>query len=509
MDKDIKSIINKYKKESKKDGFKTRTSKDLQKDRDKIKSGYVKKLIFSFVATLLLVASWKFFTGDYTPIQRATDQEILIADNIEAGSGEPFVEILKDNIENLKNEIQALKNEYNEKLHAQEKEYQTKLDEVKEKARKAIEEQDSKNQALISKKDDNSTDEKIIAVRNSLLSEIEQLRESLKSIIAEKKETLPVYEKQYANAVDAVNNDILKSEVLTDMDTKGTKEGDSSEPKYVFEQYDIRKLKAEVDEQIVLNDNKNNENNETLKYEITVGLSQALLITGVQAPTFGEGRENPKPVMVSFTSPVLLANDYKANITDCVGVGAAVGNMNTKRAEITITRLSCVMEQNGEKYKVSAPVKGFVIGRDGAYGVPGRLVDSGAKVVMRQLQVGFLQGVASAFQYSQAGLQGAYLTNGTIGELPKPKNMALSGASNAASTGLNSLASYYTSMMEGLYPTISVRAGVSIDVFWPKDHTITLQKVKLYDVDDQGDYQDSIDFPFQTESDEELVYDSW
>lgn len=511
MSKNLKNIINKYKKESKKDGFKTRTNKDLQKDRDKIKSGYMKRLVLAFVGTLIITALWKLFTGDYTPIQRGGEEQgVLLSDNIDSGEGEPSIEIMKGDIAKVKEEMDGLKNEYEDKLHAQQAEYQKKLAEVEEKAKHALEEQAKKNTELSKNKDDNTTDEKVAAVRNSLTSQIDMLKESMKMLISRKNENLPSYKMQDANAIGSVEDDkALKNEVLVDdNEDEASIIRDPDAPKYVFEEYSIGNLGESADVQAVLD---TAEKNTTIDLEITTGLSEGLLVTGVQAPTFGQGKENPKPVMVTFTSPVLLANDETANITDCVGVGAAVGNMNTKRAEITVTRLSCIMEQHGEKYKVSAKVKGFLMGRDGAYGVPGRLVDSGSKVVMRQLQVGFLQGVASAFQFSQGrGLNSVGGTNvSTISQLPNAETAMYQGVSGAASTGLNSLAAYYTSMMDGLYPTVSVMAGVSVDVFWPEDTKIKLEKVKLYDVSDSGNSHESIEHPFQTEADEELVYDSW
>lgn len=508
MNKDSKSIIDKYKKEANKDGFKTRTNKDLQNDRDKIKSGYIKKAIIIFVVTLVLMASWKFIIGDYEPIQRGgVHKGELLTDSIDAGTGEPSIELLKGDLAAVKKNINGLKGEYEDKLHDQQVEYQKKLAELEEKNKRAFEAQIKKEaEALENKKDDNATDEKVAEIRNSFTSQIEQLKESMKMLVARKDENLPTYTR---NSVGTIGDNVLNDEVL--IDSNGTETPiarDPDKPKYVFEQYAIGNLGEGADAQSVL---ASADQNTSATFEITTGLSQALLITGVQAPTFGEGKENPKPVMVSFTSPILLANDETANITDCVGVGVAIGNMNTKRAEITITRLSCIMEQHGEKYKVSTKVKGFLMGRDGSYGVPGRLVDSGSKVVMRQLQVGFLQGVASAFQYSQgSATYGATGTNvSTVGQFPGANTAMYQGTSSAASTGLNSLANYYTSMMEGLYPTVSVMAGVSVDVFWPDDQKITLEKVKLYDVDDRGNSGESIDQPFQTEADEELVYDSW
>lgn len=512
MKKDTKSIVDKYKKESKRDGFNTRTNRDLQKDRDKIKSGYMKMLVFAFVGTLILTAAYKFITGDYTPIQRGTESTgVLLKDSIDLGDREPSIELLKGDIAKVKKDMSGLKSEYEDKLQAQQAEYQKRIAEIEAKARLALEKQSKKNAEMKNKNgDNNNTEEKIAEVRNSFSSQIEQLKKSMKMLISKKDENLPSYKKNNSNAVGSVGDDkTLKNEVLVD-GGEGTKTvlGDPDKPKYVFEQYTIGNLGAGADVQAVLD---TAEKNTTIEFEITTGLSEGLLITGVQAPTFGEGKENPKPVMVSFTSPVLLANEETANITDCVGVGSAVGNMNTKRAEITVTRLSCIMEQYGQKFKVSAKVKGFLMGRDGAYGVPGRLVDSGSKVVMRQIQVGFLQGVASAFQYSQGtGIYGVGGTNvSTIGQLPDSQTAMYQGASNAASTGLNSLAAYYTSMMDGLYPTVSVMAGVSVDVFWPEDTKIKLEKVKLYDVTDRGNSGESVDQPFQTEADEELVYDSW
>jgi hypothetical protein len=186
--------------------------------------------------------------------------------------------------------------------------------------------------------------------------------------------------------------------------------------------------------------------------------------------------------------------------------------MNTRRAEITITKLNCILEKEGRTYKVEKKVVAYLIdGKDGAYGLKGRLVDSGARIVMRQLQIGFLQGVTQAFQTAlQPPVQQTATTSGilTAPVLPSFGASSQYGAVSGGVSGLNALADYYKQMMDGLYPTISVRAGREVGVFWRGGETITLKGTRLFSVTGRINDEDR-NQPFATESSEELEYETW
>ncbi|CAA6816248.1 MAG: F-type type IV conjugative transfer system protein TraB [uncultured Campylobacterales bacterium] len=232
---------------------------------------------------------------------------------------------------------------------------------------------------------------------------------------------------------------------------------------------------------------------------IMTGFSKALLITGVAAPTFGQGLQNPKPVILTVESDLIIANDDTEDLKNCMLLGTATGNMNSSRAEIQITRLSCsITQRDGKKYKIeqSGSPLGWVIGEDGKYGLKGRLVDSSSKVIMRELMVGFLQGVSEAF--ANQGDKNDGTTDISLG--------ASSGAGTGAGQAFDNLAEYYKKMLDGLYPVIDVKAGRKVTILF-KGSTPT-QETRYRSVEVQ-ERRDSGAYNSNNAEEIEIGYQNW
>ncbi|WP_456469996.1 TrbI/VirB10 family protein [Caminibacter sp.] len=244
---------------------------------------------------------------------------------------------------------------------------------------------------------------------------------------------------------------------------------------------------------------------EKLSYHLMTGFTKATLITGVSAPTFSAGVINPKPVLLSVNGNAIIANDQQENISDCMLIGKATGNMNTSRAEILITRISCSIptSQPGVYKKIEAignPV-GWVIGEDGKYGLRGRLVDSAGKLITRQIMVGFLQGVSQAFAPSNA--LPVTLQSPDENSVTKKTASAFSqGTASGVSNAFSSLAEYYKKMLDGMYPYVDVMAGRKVTVLLKGFQDIKITKYKKVDISERDgengneevDYEVQIDY---------------
>jgi len=257
-------------------------------------------------------------------------------------------------------------------------------------------------------------------------------------------------------------------------------------------------LDMEVQKQLTTKKVKKEEN---IPYHLMTGFTKGILITGVSAPTFSAGLINPKPVLISVNGKAIIANDQHENIKDCLLIGKATGNMNTSRAEILITRISCSIPTNtpGVYKKIEAtgnPI-GWVIGEDGKYGLRGRLVDSAGKVIVRQLTVGFLQGVSQAF--APASILPANLQATTTSPI-KNTNAALArGTTTGLSNAFASLAEYYKKMLDGMYPYVDVMAGRRVTILLKGFQDIKITKYRKVDVSNvqsngEEEYEVQIDY---------------
>jgi hypothetical protein len=226
---------------------------------------------------------------------------------------------------------------------------------------------------------------------------------------------------------------------------------------------------------------------ENVSYHLMTGFTKATLITGVSAPTFSTGVINPKPILLSVDGRGVIANDQHENIKDCLLIGKATGNMNTSRAEILITRISCsIPTDNPHIYKkieaIGNPI-GWIIGEDGKYGLRGRLVDSAGKVITRQIMIGFLQGVSQAFAPSAI----MPMQTTTTSPLKNASNNIGSSVTSGISNAFSSLAEYYKKMLDGMYPYIDVMAGRKVTVLLKGFQDIKVTKYKKVDISQESE----------------------
>jgi conjugal transfer pilus assembly protein TraB len=168
--------------------------------------------------------------------------------------------------------------------------------------------------------------------------------------------------------------------------------------------------------------------------------------------------------------------------------------MNSSRAEILVTRLSCsATKEDGSRVKIeheAAPI-GWVIGEDGKYGVSGRLVDSAGKILTRQLSVGFLQGVSMAFATPNMGVV-PYGSTSIIN--CDTVNRGLStGASQGVGTAFNSLADYYTKMLDGVYPYVDVKPGRKVTILFKGFEDVVKTEYEAITINDDSFIESDIE----------------
>lgn len=228
--------------------------------------------------------------------------------------------------------------------------------------------------------------------------------------------------------------------------------------------------------------NNKKKSQENIPYHLMTGFTTATLITGVSAPTFSVGLLNPKPVLLSVDGRSIIANDQQENIKDCLLIGKATGNMVTSRAEILITRISCSIPTDNpyvyKKIEASGNPIGWVIGEDGKYGLRGRLVDSAGKLILRQIMVGFLQGVSQAFAPSSV----LPVSNTSTSPIKNANTALTTGMANGASSAFGSLAEYYKKMLDGMYPYVDVMGGRKVTVLIKGFQDIKVTKYKKVDI---------------------------
>ena len=67
-------------------------------------------------------------------------------------------------------------------------------------------------------------------------------------------------------------------------------------------------------------------------------------MTGFDAATSGNGKNDPEPLLIRVQTPAVLPNDIKANLAGCFVVAEAVGRLDKERADVRVG-IALLLEQ--------------------------------------------------------------------------------------------------------------------------------------------------------------------
>lgn len=169
------------------------------------------------------------------------------------------------------------------------------------------------------------------------------------------------------------------------------------------------------------------------------------------------------PVFVRIKDLAMLPNEYRANVQDCMVVGAAYGDLAAERVYVRTELLSCI-RQDGRVLEVKAA--GVLYDEDGKLGLRGRLINKQDKVLMQALLSGVIGGIGQGMQ--------AYSSTTTVTPLggtvttPNPGSEIRAGVGAGIGRALDKLATYQISLAEKIFPVIEVDSDREVSVAFTK-----------------------------------------
>lgn len=183
-------------------------------------------------------------------------------------------------------------------------------------------------------------------------------------------------------------------------------------------------------------------------------------MNGLDAPAGGLAQSNPQPMLMLVTDYGNMPNSFRADVKHCFVIGSAWGELSAERAMARTETLSCV-RPNGDV--IDVPIAGFVVGPDGRNGFRGRVVSKQGQVLANALWVGMLGSfgdVAKQVNSTPVVIAGTLATQQTPSTADVLRRSALGGAGESA----KSLAQYYITLADKLYPVVEVNAGQSAEI---------------------------------------------
>ncbi|MBX0311529.1 MAG: hypothetical protein JHC31_07085 [Sulfurihydrogenibium sp.] len=187
------------------------------------------------------------------------------------------------------------------------------------------------------------------------------------------------------------------------------------------------------------------------------------LLTGMFAPTGGQARQDPFPVLMRVKHEALLPNKFNMDIRECFMIGSGYGDLSSERALLRAEVLSCV---NDDGVAFEVPLDAYASGPDGKAGMPGKLISRNGSMIAKSLMAGFISGMADSLRPKRIrGLiydRNAYDGSGGF-ETPNPESVFTTGTFKGTSTALNRIAEYYIELAEQAFPVIEINAGTKVD----------------------------------------------
>ena len=147
------------------------------------------------------------------------------------------------------------------------------------------------------------------------------------------------------------------------------------------------------------------------------------LITGLDAPTSNQSKQDPFPALLRVKHEAILPNRYRMDIKECFVIASGYGDLSSERAYMRAERISCVKKDGGI---IETSMDAYSVGEDGKAGIRGRLVSKNGQLIAMTLLSGFVSGIAQAFapQSVQSYQTGNNPSNQQQFQWPSPEAVA-------------------------------------------------------------------------------------
>lgn len=194
-------------------------------------------------------------------------------------------------------------------------------------------------------------------------------------------------------------------------------------------------------------------------FYLTAGtLMSGQLITGLDAPTGENARNEPYPALIRLTGHAVGPHGKKIGVDGCMLVAAGYGDMSSERVYLRAESIAC------KGYE--GPIAGYITGEDGKAGIRGRLVSKQGKLIARAMVAGFLDGFGSMFSSTPVtSVQtGSEVSSTKVYQRTLSPEALQSAAFSGAGKALDRISKFYLGLAEKLFPVLEVDASRKIDI---------------------------------------------
>jgi len=209
------------------------------------------------------------------------------------------------------------------------------------------------------------------------------------------------------------------------------------------------------------------------------------LVTGLDAPTSNQSKQDPFPAMLRVKHEAILPNRYRMDIRECFLIASGYGDLSAERAYMRAERISCVKKDGAV---IEASMDAYSVGEDGKAGIRGRLVSKNGQIIGNALLSGFVSGITHAFAPQKVQ---SIRTNVVPGEpqafqYPSPEMLAGQAVMGGIRGAAEQIADYYLEMAKNIFPIIEIDAGRKVDFIMIRGMSLNPKSKSNQGSDSQG-----------------------
>lgn len=193
--------------------------------------------------------------------------------------------------------------------------------------------------------------------------------------------------------------------------------------------------------------------------QLPMGITVGITLTGMDAPTFQWGQQEPQPMLISIESPLITAGGKEIPLKNCMLLTSGYGAVSSEKAMLRAVSMNC-RDAKGNLY--AGNVEGWVLGDDGKVGITGRLVSRQGSALAKAFWADVLSLGGSALRASATSTQISAL--GTVETTEKTSDIWKSAAGQAVERTTNRIAQFFIKIAEQIYPVIEVQPGRKVTI---------------------------------------------
>jgi conjugal transfer pilus assembly protein TraB len=212
---------------------------------------------------------------------------------------------------------------------------------------------------------------------------------------------------------------------------------------------------------------------ETAGMYLPPSFMEAILLSGLDAPTSSDAKGNPVPALLKVKTPAFLPNSVRADLKGCYVIADGKGNLATERAELLLVSLSC-LDRKGRAV-IDQKVKGFVVDQDSKIGLRGRVVAKMGSMIARSMIAGFFGGVGDVIKTSATTTAISPLgSTQTIGAA----DLAKAGVGSGLASGFKDIEKFYMELAHQTMPVIEVSAAKPVTLVISEGVNLEIKKLR-------------------------------